>query len=122
MSTTRQNKFARLIQKELSGIFLRDGAFFYGNAFVTITIVRATPDLSMVRVYLSLFGVKDREQIMEQVSRHTKEIRKRLGERIKHQVRHVPQLEFFLDDSFDYAEKIDKLLQTIHVPPADEKK
>lgn len=113
MDTTRQNKFARLIQKELSEIFQRDGAAFYGNALVTITIVRAVPDLSVVKIYLSFLGVKDVHQRLEQIQSHTKEIRKKLGDKIKHQVRHIPELIFFLDDSLEYAENIERLLKSI---------
>ena len=70
-----------------------------------------TPDLAIARVYLSLFGVKDRETVMEQIRSHAKEIRKHLGIKIKNQVRHIPDLEFFLDVSLDYAENIERLLK-----------
>jgi ribosome-binding factor A len=111
METTRQQKFARLIQKELSQLFLHDGPSIYGKAFVTITTVKATPDLSIARVYLSIMGVPDREQAVEAINGATHKIRGLLGLRIKQQVRHIPNLNFFLDDSLDYAEKIERLLK-----------
>lgn len=111
MDSMRQNKFARFIQKELTDIFLHNGTSFYGKAFVTITLVRMTPDLGVARIYLSLFGVKDREIVMEQIRKHSKEVRKHLGVRIKNHVRHIPDLEFFLDESLDYAENIERLLK-----------
>ena len=111
METTRQSKFARLMQKEISAVFLKDGKSFYGNAFVTITMVRVTPDLAQAKVYLSLFGIKEPEKVLEQLNEHGKEIRGLLGQRIRHQVRHVPEVIFFYDDSLDYADNIDKLLK-----------
>lgn len=119
MDSTRQNKFSKLILKELADIFAREGKNYYGNAFVTITDVRITPDLSQARVYLSLFKEKQPQQLLETIKLHVREIRKILGNRIRNQVRIIPELQFFIDDSMDYAEKIDKLMKTIVIPPAD---
>ncbi len=115
MESTRQQKFARLIQKELSQLFLHDGPSIYGKAFVTITNVKATPDLSIARVYLSILAVPDREKAVDEINEATHKIRGLLGLRIKQQVRHIPQLVFFLDDSLDYAEKIERLLKEANV-------
>ena len=114
MNSTRQNKFARLIQKEIGELFQRNGFAFYSGALVSITMVRISPDLSVAKIYLSIFGAKDRNSLLEKIQSQTKEIRKQLGLKIKNQVRHIPELDFFLDDSFDYAEKIDNLLKTIN--------
>ncbi len=111
MDSTRQLKYARLIQKEIGDIFQREGPDFYGKAFVTVMGVRVSPDLGIARVYLSVFGAKDPQGTIDQIESHNKEIRKRLGNRIRHQARIIPELKFFLDDSLDYAEKIDKLLR-----------
>ncbi|MFW5757347.1 MAG: ribosome-binding factor A, partial [Bacteroidota bacterium] len=67
-------------------------------------------DLSIARVYLSIFGA-DTQKVMEQIKLHTSEIRKQLGLRVKNQLRHVPELQFFVDDSLDYIENIEKLLK-----------
>ena len=117
MNSTRQNKFARLIQKEIGELFQRNGFAFYSGALVSITMVRISPDLSVAKIYLSIFGTKDRNELLEQIQYQTKEIRKQLGIKIKNQVRHIPELDFFLDDSFDYAEKMDHLLKTIGPVP-----
>ena len=82
-----------------------------GTSFVSVTVVRVSPDLSVARVYLSLFGVKSKEAIIEDINRVGPQIRKKLGIRVRNQMRKVPQLKFFLDDSVDYAEQIDFLLQ-----------
>lgn len=119
MDTTRQLKYAKLIQKEIGTIFQRDGMLFYGKAFVTVTGVRVSPDLSIARVYLSVFGVKNAQETIDQIDSHNKEIRKRLGNEMRHQARIIPELKFFLDDSLDYVEKIEKLLNSTKPPQQD---
>lgn len=117
MDSMRQQKYGRLIQKEISDIFQHDGYSFYGKAFVTVTAARVSPDLGQAKIYLSIFGVKDANAVMEQIGLHTKEIRKKLGMKIRHQARIIPELKFFLDDSLDYVDKIDKLLKETRMPP-----
>lgn len=119
MDTMRQQKYGRLIQKEISDIFAHDGFALYGKAFVTITMARVSPDLGIAKIYLSIFGVKDTQAVMDQIASHTKEIRKKLGMKIRHQARIIPELKFFLDDSLDYVDKIDKLLKETKQPPGD---
>ena len=111
MDSTRQQKYGRLIQKEISEIFQKDGFLFFGKAFVTVTGAKISPDLSIATIYLSIFGVKDSHAVLQQIESHNKEIRKRLGNSIRHQARIIPALKFFLDDSLDQVEKIEKLLK-----------
>ncbi len=111
MDTTRQQKYNRLFQKEIGELFQKEGFNFFGKAFVTVTNVRVSPDLGIAKIYLSIFGSKDPNQVMEQIEKHNKEIRKQFGNSIRHQARIVPELKFFLDDSLDYVEKIEKLLK-----------
>lgn len=113
MDSTRQNKVSRLIQKDISEIFILNGRGYYGNSMVTVTAVRVTPDLGIARVYLSIFpsGKKDKKEILKNISVHTKEIRWTLGSRVKHQLRIIPDLEFHIDDSLDYIENIENLLK-----------
>lgn len=116
MDSTRQLKYARLIQKEISDIFQKEGKDFYGSAFVTVTGAKVTPDLSIARIYLSVFKNQG-EQVIEQLTLHAREIRRKLGSKIRNQARIIPELEFFLDDSLDYAEKMDKIMKGIVIPP-----
>lgn len=111
MESTRLNKVARLLQKELGEIFQRESRNLFGSAFITVTSVRVSPDLSVAKIYLSLFAVKDKVETLKSIKTVTKEIRKLLGDRIKNQVRVIPNLEFFIDDSLDYAMRIDDLLK-----------
>jgi ribosome-binding factor A len=108
MDTTRQLKTAKLIQKELADIFLMDTAKY--NCMITVTKTTITRDMSITRSYLSVFNAVDNELVLKTVRTNTKDIRFRLGQKLKTQLRIIPQLEFFIDDSLDYIENIEKLL------------
>ena len=110
METTRQQKIARLIQKDLGMIFLQESRDLYGGVMITVTKVNVAKDLSIARTYLSLFGTKDKEALLENIRTHTKAIRREFGIRVHNQLRVIPELQFFLDDSLDYIENIDHLL------------
>ena len=110
METTRQNKIARLIQKELSEIFLLQTKSMPG-VLVSVSIVRISPDMSYARVYLSVFPSDRSEEIVKNINANMKSIRFELGNRVRLQLRIIPELKFFVDDSLDYAEKIDELLK-----------
>ncbi|HMR46171.1 MAG TPA: 30S ribosome-binding factor RbfA [Bacteroidia bacterium] len=114
MDSTRQQKISRMLQKEISSLFQLEGSSFYGNAFVTVTNVRVTPDLGIAYVRLSLFKQKDAEQIVSNLNHKMHDIRRKLGNRIRNQIRHIPELKFFNDESLDYAEHIEKLFKEIH--------
>lgn len=110
METTRQNKIARLIHKDMGMIFQQQSRNLFGGAMITVTKVNVAKDLSVAKVYLSLFGVKDKESLLDEIRMHTKTIRRELGNREHNQLRIIPELHFFLDDSLDYIDKIDHLL------------
>jgi len=116
MDSTRQLKYARLIQKEIGDIFTKEGKNYFGNSFITVTTAKVTPDLSIARIYLSTFR-EDGNEVLDKVKAHKNEIRHQLGIRIKNQARIIPELEFFIDDSLDYAEKMDKVFSKLDIPP-----
>ena len=113
MESKRQQKFAGVIQQDLAEIFQREAMNFLPNTLVTITKVRVTPDLAIARVFLSFFNSVDAAASLSTVKAHASEIRYKLGVKIKNQVRVVPQLEFFVDDTNDYVEKMDQLFDQI---------
>lgn len=113
MESKRQQKFARVIQKDLGEIFQREGAQYIPNSMITVTKVRATADLGMARVFLSFFNVPDNAEAIKTIQSKTSEIRYILGKKIKDQVRGIPQLDFFLDDTSDYVDRIDKIFNKI---------
>ena len=110
METNRQNKISRLLQKELSEIFLLQTKAMPG-VLVSVSAVRISPDMSIARVYLSVFPSEKAEEIVKNVNDNMKTIRYELGTRVRHQLRIIPELKFFVDDSLDYIEKIDSLLK-----------
>ena len=109
METTRQNKIARLIQKELSDTFQRQTQATRG-VIVTVTACRISPDMSVCRGYLSIFPSERAQEICDNINANVREVRYELGQRTRHQLRIIPELKFFVDDSLDYAENIDRLL------------
>lgn len=109
MDSTRQNKVARLIQKELSEMFVAQTRQMRG-VLVSVSQCRISPDMSVCRVYLSVFPSERAEEIVGNINANQKQVRFELGTRMRHQLRIVPELKFFIDDSLDYAEHIDELL------------
>jgi len=117
-SSVRQQKFARLLQKELSDIFLQDKRGFLDHAFITIAEVKVSPDLSVAKVYVSMMLAKDKQAILSKLDLHKKEIRRALGEKIRNQARIVPELAFFIDEVEENALRMDELIKSLNIPPA----
>ncbi|PVZ09146.1 30S ribosome-binding factor RbfA [Porphyromonas loveana] len=110
MDNKRLSKIERLIQKELGEIFLRDAKSLPG-LLISVTNVRVSPDLGIARVHLSIFPSDKGTEILESIKHNTKTIRYDLGQQVRTQLRKIPELSFFLDDSLDYLENIDRLLK-----------
>ncbi len=111
METTRQKKISRLLQKELSSVFQKEIPALLGNVMVSVTLVRVSKDLANANVFLSIFPVDDPQHAIKLIKYNSVLFRKKLGYRIKNQLRIVPVLEYFLDDSVAYAAEIDRLLK-----------
>ena len=111
MQETRQNKIARLIQKELSVIFQQQTRAMHG-VMVSVTRTKISPDLSICTAYLSVFPSARGEEILKNINANEKTIRYELGTRVRYQLRIIPELRFFMDDSLDYIERIDELLRS----------
>lgn len=112
MESIRQNKIARLLQKELAEIFQKESRSLFNGKLVTVTVVRVAPDLSLAKVYLSIYPLKENDIITAIINQRTKAIRNLLGKRIRHQLRVIPELSFYQDDSLDYIDNISKLLKS----------
>ncbi len=110
METTRQSRIARLIQKELSEIFRLQTAKT-SNVIVSVSTVRISPDLSIAHVYLSIFPSSQAQQLLQNITRNAKTVRYDLAQRVRFQLRKTPELIFHIDDSLDYIEHIDQLLE-----------
>lgn len=121
--STRQNKFNRLIQKELSDIFQKDKKGILGKSFVTIADVKVSPDLGVAKIYISMMLANDKQGTLDKINAHKKEIRKALGDKIGKQVRIIPELVFILDELEENAMRMDALIKSLNIPPdPDEKK
>ena len=113
MESKRQQKFAGLLQEELAAIFQREGSAYLPNTLVTITKVRVSPDLAVAKVYLSFLNTNNTSLSLATVNSHSSEIRYKLGSRIRHQARVIPTLNFFVDDTNEYVEHMDKIFDKI---------
>lgn len=111
MESTRQQKISRLIQKELGELFRVDSRDHYSGAMITVTKVYVTRDISVARVYLSIFIASKKDEVFEKIGASAKEIRYKLGQQTRNLLRSVPELEFYIDDSLDYIENIERLLK-----------
>jgi ribosome-binding factor A len=119
MSTTRQLKYGKLIQKELSDIFQQDKKGILDNTLITLAEVKVSADLSIAKVYISMMLAKDKQKTIDRINLHKKEIRKALGDRIGKQVRIVPELIFYVDEVEENAQRIEDLIRSLNIPPAE---
>jgi ribosome-binding factor A len=110
--STRQNKISRLVQREMADILLKLNKSHYTGKLISVTIVRVTKDLGIARIYLSVFPSDFAEEILTDLRAISKQIRGELGRKVGKSLRVVPNLEFYIDDSLDYIDKIDKLLDS----------
>jgi len=111
MDSIRQQKISTLLKRELSIIFQEESRILFGGKLITVTNVRVSSDLGLAKIYLSFMAVKNMTEALEEVKQHAWSVRKSLGIKIGKQVRRIPELSFFIDDSLDYFEEIDRLLK-----------
>ena len=111
MDSLRQNKVNSLLQQEMAEVMQGYGHRLLPGGLITVTGVRVSPDLGLAKVYLSLFPVKDKQAVLDQVRDLTPRLRGELGNRLGKQLRIVPELNFYIDDSQDRKEEIENLLK-----------
>ena len=115
----RQKQIGGLIQEEINAIFQRLGLGFVGGGMVSVSSVKVTPDLLEARIYLSIYNAADKKDVLHKIEERHWEIKKELAARVKHQLRRIPELKFFQDDTLDQVFKIEELFNKIK---QDEKK
>lgn len=113
METIRQKQISALIQREFSNILREQGTYLYADAMVTVTRVRMTPDMGMARIYLSIFRTEDRDAVLLTLNVEKFKLRHALSMRIRNQLRKMPDIEMFIDDTLDEVQKLDKLFDDI---------
>lgn len=118
MESTRQQKFSRMIQKEMAELFVRDTKNLFGGTYVSVNTVRMSPDLSVAKIYLSFLDATDKKAELKKIQIQTKPIRKMLGNKLNKSIRIIPELIFLLDDGVDYAIHINNLISKLVIPPA----
>lgn len=111
MDSTRQKKIGRLIQKEMSEIFQREVREIIMGTMVSVTTARVSSDLGVAKIYLSIFPPQNKEEVFKNIMQHGTSLRYMLGQRVGKQLRVIPELQFYIDDSLDYIENIDNLLK-----------
>lgn len=110
MESTRQEKIAKLLQRDLGEIFQREAQLHAPGKLLTVTVVRVSPDLGIAKVYLSIFPAGDASAVVENINVHKSHYRNLLAQKVRHQLRVIPDLHFYLDDSEEYVKNIDSLL------------
>lgn len=111
MASIRQEKIAGVLQKDLGQIFQQNTRGLCDGAMVSVTVVRVTPDLSLAKVYISIFAHDKPDQVLEQIKLNAKVIKHEVAQKVKHQLRKMPDLQFYRDDSIEYADEINQLLK-----------
>ena len=111
METTRQQKIARQIQKDVAEIFQTEGAPIVRGSLVTVTAVRVSPAFGYAKIYVSIFPFERSGEVMQELERNIRFVRGALGQRIRNQLKNIPEIQFFLDDSLEYIEHIDEALK-----------
>ena len=109
----RQKQIGGLIQEEINAIFQRLGLSFINGGMVSVSSVKITPDLLEARVYLSIYNVQDKKEVLKKIEERQWEVKKELAARVKHQLRRIPELKFFLDDTLDQVFKMEELFNKI---------
>jgi ribosome-binding factor A len=120
MESKRQLQVNEMIKRNFGPIFQQHGIYIYNDAFVTVTAVKTTPDLAKAKIYLSIFNAQDKELVLSKIISHTRMLKNELASRIKHQVRIIPQIYFYFDDTIDEMYKVDALFREIKTmyPPS----
>ncbi len=112
MTSIRQERVAELIKRELSMVFQRQATTWFDGMFITVTMVRIGPDLGLAKVYLSFMAVPDKKKALARVEAEVWRVRKALGDKVGKQLRRVPELNFYIDDSLDYVDSVNQALQS----------
>jgi len=117
MDSKRQQQHSRQIQKDLGEIFQRDTRYFFLDSLVSIMGAETAPDLSIVKIYFSIFPVHQGKKVLENLNDKKSEIRWRLGKRIGKSIRKIPELTFFIDDTAEEASRMDHIINHLNIPP-----
>ncbi|MBK8517596.1 MAG: 30S ribosome-binding factor RbfA [Saprospiraceae bacterium] len=113
MESKRQLQVCEMIKRNFAPVFQEHGTYIYNTAFVTVTSVKVTPDLAQAKVYLSIFNAEDKDDVLHRINNHTHVLKQALAARIKNQIRRIPQIHFYFDETIDEMFKVDALFKDI---------
>ncbi|MBU3675651.1 MAG: 30S ribosome-binding factor RbfA [Chitinophagaceae bacterium] len=116
----RQKQVGQLIQQEMSAVFQREGLNIIHGGMISISRVKVTPDLLEARIYISFYQIPEPEKMLKAIKERDWELRKHLAARIKNQVRKIPVLHYYLDDTLDYVFKMEEVFKNLHIPKEDQ--
>lgn len=114
MASKRQLQVAELIKRNFGHILQQEGSYIYGSALVTVTKVQATPDLSLAKIYLSIYNVEDKEGVVDAINRNIHDLRHQLAYRVKKHVRRVPKISVYRDETLDEMYKLNQIFDKIN--------
>ncbi len=120
MASKRQEQVAELIRRNFGIVLHSDGSYIYGDAFVTVTSVLVTPDLSMAKLYVSVFNTEDKEAVLLSLNKGIKGLKKSLAYRIRNHVRRMPEIAIYLDDTLDEMYKLNQIFDGLDKPNQEE--
>lgn len=112
MESKRQKQTAEIIRRHFGHVLQQEGTYIYGDAFVTVTKVMVSPDISMAKIYLSIYNVNNKQLVIDKVSQHASQLKKYLGIRVRKHIRRIPELYFYIDDTLDEMFRVNKLLDS----------
>ena len=114
MESKRQKQTAEIIRRHFGQVLLQEGSYIYGSAFVTVTKVYVSPDISLAKIYLSVYNVDDKQAVVDKVSHHVHHLKKNLAHRVRKHIRRIPEINFYIDETLDEIYKVNKLLDNTH--------
>jgi len=114
MASKRQEQVAELIKRNFGIVLQHEGSYIYGDAFVTVTQVQVTPDLSQAKLYVSVFNAEDKQEVLQKMERETIKLKQALAYRIKKHVRRIPDIAIYLDDTLDEMYKLNQIFDDLN--------
>ncbi len=114
MATKRNLQVAEVIKRNMGMVFFQEGSYIYGEALVTVTSVKVTPDMSQAKIYLSIYNTEDKNAVLALIEHQLHRLRQMLAHRIKKHVRRIPTIHFFIDDTLDEMYKLNELFDNIN--------
>ncbi len=113
MASKRQEQVAEMIKRNFGSVLQQQGGYIYGDAFVTVTNVSVTPDLSQAKIYLSIYNTENKQAVLSMIDNHKPQLKKELTYRIRKHIRRIPEIDFYIDDTLDEMYKLNSIFDRL---------